>query len=232
MTSMSYVDPSRSMVVGHSTGGLGAVAATVKPPLNLVAGISFAGNNGSQYDIGKLDSVCDASDLIKAFATLGSGSRIPMLWIYAQNDHHMGPALAERYYQAFSGAGGQADFEMAPPTPGDTDGHQLYSMPNKVAVWTPYLDKFLAAKHLAVISPPLVLTLPNIPTPSGLNISSQTGFSKYLIAMPHKAFAMSSSHWGAAWLYDSTDSAVAQAMASCSKSGDACKVVNIDDHPQ
>jgi len=115
MTSMSYVDPSRSIVVGHSTGGLGAVAATVKPPLNLVAGITFAGNNGSQYDIGKLDSVCDASDLIKAFATLGSGSRIPMLWIYAQNDHRMGPALAERYYQAFSGAGGQADFEMAPP---------------------------------------------------------------------------------------------------------------------
>jgi len=232
MTSMNYVDPSRSMVVGHSTGGLGAIAATVAPPPNLVAGISFAGNNGSQYNNGKLDTVCNSGDLIKAFATLGAASRTPMLWIYAQNDHHMGSALAEQYYQAFSGAGGQADFETAPPTPTGTDGHQLYSMPDEVAVWAPYLDKFLALQHLALVAPPLAVTYPNIPAPAGLTSSGQTGFADYLTKMPHKAFAMSSSHWGSAWLYDSPDGAVNQAMVNCSKSGDSCTVVNIDDQPQ
>jgi dienelactone hydrolase len=231
ITPMAYIDPSRSMVVGHSSGGLGAVATTVNPPANLVAGINFDGVIGSQYANGKVDTVCESADVTKTFATFGASSRIPMLWIYAQNDPYMGPALAQAFYQAFSGAGGMADFEMAPATPAGTDGHMLYSMPDEVPVWTPYLDKFFAAQNLALISPPLTVTYANVPAPVGLSASGQTGFAGYLTQIPHKAFAMSSSHWGSAWLYDSTADAVKQAMANCSKGGDTCKVVNIDDQP-
>jgi dienelactone hydrolase len=227
---LSYIDPSRSIAVGHSTGGLGAVATTVNPPDTLVAGISFAGNNGSQYLNGKLDTVCDSADVIKAFATFGAGSKIPMLWIYAQNDHHMGPALAQEYYKAFSGAGGKADFEMAPATADGTDGHMLYSMADEVPVWTPYLDKFFADQHLALVSPPLTITVPDVAVPEALGPSGRTGFATYLAAMPHKAFAMSRSYWGSAWLFDSTDEAVKKAMANCKGTvADPCKIVMIDD---
>jgi len=234
MTPMAYIDPSRSIVVGHSSGGVGAVATTVNPPANLVAGINFDGVIGSQYENGKVDTVCKSADLIKAFASFGARSRIPMLWIYAQNDPYMGPTAAQQYYQAFTGAGGKADFEMAPATPAGTDGHMLYSMPDEVPVWTPYLDKFFATQKLALISPPLSVTYPVVSPPAGLSASGQTGFASYLTQMPHKAFAMSSSHWGSAWLDDSTATATQKALANCTAvtaASDPCKVVNIDDQP-
>lgn len=232
MGMLPYIDASRSIAVGHSTGGLGAVATTANPPANLVAGISFAGNNGSQYLNGKPDTVCDSGDVIKAFATFGGKSRIPMLWIYAQNDQHMGPTLAQAYYKAFTGAGGKADFEMAPATPSGTDGHMLYSMPDEVAVWTPYLDKFFAAQHLALSSPPLTIDVPKIAPPAGLSASGRVGFAAYLTQMPHKAFVASKSRWGDAWLDDSTDDAVNKAMANCKGTdADPCKTLMIDDQP-
>jgi dienelactone hydrolase len=232
MGTMSYVDSSRSIAVGHSTGGLGAVAVTVNPPPNLVASINFAGNIGSQYLNGKLDTVCDSADVIQAFATFGSASRIPMLWIYAQNDHHMGPALAQTYYQAFSAAGGKADFEMAPATAAGTDGHMLYSMPAEVSVWSAYLDKFFADQHLALISPPATIDVPKIPAPAALSASGRTGFEAYLAAIPHKAFVMSKARWGSSSLFDSTDDAVKRAMANCkSTDDDPCRTIMIDDQP-
>jgi dienelactone hydrolase len=232
METMSYVDPSRSIAVGHSTGGLGAVAVTVNPPANLVASISFAGNNGSQYLNGKLDTVCAPADVIRAFATFGSASKIPMLWIYAQNDHHMGPALAQAYYQAFSSAGGKVDFEMAPETEAGTDGHMLYSMPAEVSVWSAFVDKFFADQHLALISPPVTIDVPNMPPPAALSASGRNGFAGYLAAMPHKAFAMSTMHWGSSWLSDSTDDAVKKAMANCkSTDDDPCRTIMVDDQP-
>lgn len=229
---MPYIDASRAIAVGHSTGGVGAVALTATPPANLVAAISFSGNNGSQYSTGKLDTVCDSSALVQAFATFGKTSRVPMLWIYAENDHHMGPALAQAYDKAFTAAGGKADFHMAPATAAGTDGHQLYAMAAEVAVWTPYLDAFFADQHLALISPPLTLTVPDVAPPAGLGASGLQGFSTYLAAMPHKAFAMSKSRWGSATLSDSAAAAQTTAMKFCNgTAADPCKIVMTDDTP-
>jgi dienelactone hydrolase len=223
-----YIDPAVTMVIGHSTGGLGAVATTVKPPANLAAAINFAGNNGSQYLKGKLDTVCNSTEVVNAFATFGRSSRIPMLWIYAQNDHHMGPALAQSYFKAFTNGGGMADFEMAPPL--GEDGHGLYSMRDGAEVWTPYLDKFLADHHLAFVTPSLTISVADVAPPDGLGASGRAGFAAYLAAMPHKAFAMSSSHWASASLRDSTDMAATQAMSNCKGTdADPCKIVMIDD---
>jgi dienelactone hydrolase len=232
MGQMPYIDPSRAIAVGHSTGGLGAVALTAKPPANLAAAISFSGNNGSQYLSGKLDSVCDSADVVKAFATFGHASRIPMLWIYAENDHHMGPALAQAYDKAFTDAGGKAVFHTAPATAAGTDGHQLYSMSDEVAIWTPYLDQFLSDQHLALISPPLTVTLPDVTPPAGLTDSGRRGFANYLAALPHKSFAMSHSRWGSSTLADSIAAAQTAAMKFCvSTDTDPCKIVMIDDKP-
>jgi hypothetical protein len=155
-----------------------------------------------------------------------------MLWIYAANDYHMGPALAQAYYKAFTQAGGKAVFDMAPATAAGTDGHQLYSMPDEVAIWTPYLDQFFTAQHLALILPPLTVTVPDVTPPAGLGDSGRQGFATYLAAMPHKAFAMSHSRWGSWTLADSTDAAVAAAMKNCKGTDtDPCKIVMIDDKP-
>jgi pimeloyl-ACP methyl ester carboxylesterase len=42
------------------------------------------------------NDVCDEDALVRAFATLGRTSRIPTLWIYAQNDKFFGPELVRR----------------------------------------------------------------------------------------------------------------------------------------
>jgi dienelactone hydrolase len=84
MGHMPYIDPSRAIAIGHSTGGVGAVALTAHPPPNLVAAISFAGNNGADHSIPRplIQTFGNAADsMLKAFATFGRTSRIPMLWI-------------------------------------------------------------------------------------------------------------------------------------------------------
>ncbi len=150
-----------------------------------------------------------------------------MLWIYTENDYHMGPALARAYHKAFTDAGGKAVFYMAPAT--GTDGHHLYAMPEGVAIWTRYLDQFFTDQHLPLISPPLTITLPDVTPPAGLGDSGRQGFATYLAAMPHKAFAMSHSHWRYSTLADSTEAAVANAMKFCMGTDtDPCKIVMID----
>jgi dienelactone hydrolase len=230
MGQMPYVDPSRAIVIGHSTGGLGAVALAAALPANLVAAINFSGNIGSQYNNGKLDTVSDPGGVLKAFETFGQASRTPMLWIYPENDHHMGPTLAQAYYKTFTDAGGKAVFHMSPATATGTDAHQLYSMPDEVPIWTRYLDQFLSDQHLSVRSSPLTVTLPHVTPPAGLTASGRQAFATYLAALPHKAFAMSSSRWGWTRLADSTAAAEAAALKSC-KSADSgpCKIVMIDD---
>ena len=74
------------IAVGHSAGGFASVALSADPPPGLVAAISFAGGRGSRAD----DEVCSEDALVKAFATFGKTSRIPLLWVYAANDRFFG----------------------------------------------------------------------------------------------------------------------------------------------
>jgi dienelactone hydrolase len=103
------IDASRILSVGVSAGGFASVALTADPPPGLVAGVSFAGGRGSD----KPDDVCAADKEVAAFAAFGKASRLPMLWVYGQNDHFFGPALAQRFRDAFAGAGGKLTFIKA-----------------------------------------------------------------------------------------------------------------------
>lgn len=109
LTRRPDVDASKIVAVGVSAGGFATVALTADPPPGLVAAISFAGGRGSRGP----DQVCDEDALVDAFSTYGKQSRVPMLWVYAQNDHFFGPALARRLLDAFQGAGGRASFVAA-----------------------------------------------------------------------------------------------------------------------
>jgi len=168
------VDATRILSVGHSAGGFATVALTAAPPPALRAAISFAGASGSE----KPDSVCQADREVAAFAEFGKQSRIPMLWVYAENDHFFGPALAERFRAAFTGAGGRADFVKAAPF-GD-DGHSLFASPAGIPIWTPMVDDFLKAQNLVLrsdLSPPP--TPPQIAPSSQLSAASRSIFAQF-----------------------------------------------------
>ena len=136
------IDGRRVISVGVSAGGFASVALTAFAPPGLVAAISFAGGRGSD----KADMVCREDRLIDAFRRFGQASRVPMLWVYAANDHFFGPVLARRFFDAFAGAGGRAQF-IAAPAFGD-DGHRLFGR-RGIETWSPWVDRFLAAQGLA-----------------------------------------------------------------------------------
>ena len=75
------------IAVGVSAGGFASLALAADAPQGLAGAISFAGGRGSRAD----DDVCDEDSLVRAFATLGRTSRIPTLWVYAQNDGSSDP---------------------------------------------------------------------------------------------------------------------------------------------
>ena len=186
--------------------------------------MSFAGGRGSDSS----DMVCRDDKLIETFGALGRRSRLPMLWVYAQNDHFFGPALAQKLRAAFTAAGGKVDFVAAPPF--GSDGHHLFSTAG-IPEWTPLVDGFLKAQNLVLRPSPLPPPVPPaIPPPAGLSANGRKAFADFLISAPHKAFAMSST--GAfGWRSGrrTIEAARAAALAASAPNATDCRVIVIDD---
>lgn len=210
------------IAVGISAGGFASLALSADPPPGLAAVINFAGGRGSRAD----DDVCDEDALVHAFAVLGATSRIPTLWVYAQNDRFFGPDLARRMHAAFTGAGGRARFIDAAAF--GEDGHTLFS--RGIAIWTPMVDEFLRAHNLGrrdLLPPPAPAALP---PPPQLSEKGRAGFADYLAAGPHKAFAVSPrGAWASRTGARSTDEARAMALEGCGRHAPNCSVYAVDD---
>ena len=216
------VDASRMVAVGVSAGGFATVALTADPPHGLVAAISFAGGRGSSGP----DTVCDEPALIEAFRSYGATSRVPMLWVYADNDHFFGPKLAHQLHDAFQRAGGRASFVAVPPF-GD-DGHMLFSA-GGTGIWAPLVDAFLQREGFATAQtrpgPPALLP------PRQLTGKARGDFQTYLDGATHKAFAVTPGG-GYAWrtgrstAREASDAAIAQCEALSHAN---CQLYAIDD---
>jgi dienelactone hydrolase len=217
------IDPTRMIAVGVSAGGFATVALTADPPPGLVAAISFAGGRGSQES----DQVCGPDHLIEAFRSFGKRSRVPMLWVYAANDHFFGPAVARQFADAFKSAGGDIDFIAAPAF--GNDGHGLFS-PAGIPIWSAYVDDFLKAHNLVMRDPPMPLPPPAIAAPATFSANARKAFETYLIDAPHKAFAFSpDGHFGWKSGARTVETARAGALKFCQQSGAHCDVMFVDD---
>jgi dienelactone hydrolase len=210
------------IAVGISAGGFASIALSADPPQGLVAVINFAGGRGSRDE----DDVCDEDSLVRAFAALGKTSRIPTLWIYAENDKFFWPELAHRMHAAFTRAGGRAQFIDAAAF--GEDGHSLFS--RGIPIWTPVVDDFLRAQNLGrrdLLPPPAPAALP---PPPHLSEKGRAGFADYLAAGQHKAFAISPrGAWAARAAQRSVAEARAKALEACAKYAPDCVVYAIND---
>lgn len=220
------VDPSRMISVGVSTGGLAMVGLSADPPPGLLAAVNFAGGRGSNAP----DHVCNAEALINAFAEFGKHSKVPMLWIYAANDHYFGPQIAQAFYQAFTRAGGNAKFIAAAPF--GEDGHGLFSL-RGIPIWTSMVDDFLKSQNLVLRDSLLQVSVPAIEPPAHLSDHAREEFQTYLLAAPHKAFAASPAG-GLSMIFGqrTTQEAEKRALDACKKSApksDPCTIIMTDD---
>jgi dienelactone hydrolase len=132
--------PGKVVVVGQSGGGWGAIALSSLNPSSVRAIITFAAGRGGRVD-GKPNNNCAPDKLVDATREFGRTSRIPMLWIYSENDTYFGPELSKRMHAAFTEAGGNAEYEMLPPF--GSDGHFLIDAPEGVPIWSPLVSRFL-----------------------------------------------------------------------------------------
>jgi len=205
------VDTGTVVSAGVSTGGFAQVAFTVNPPPGLKAAISFAGGRGGD---GKLHN-CNESGIVSAFHDLGKKSRVPMLWIYAENDHWFPPELARRFDAAFRQTGGIDDFVMVPPY--SDDGHHYFA---DVSGWSPIVEGFLQQKGLLPL--PNLLPEPavaDVLPPPELSERGLAAFHNFLMYGPKKAFATNGqSSWGMAVGMFDQELADKRALDNCAKS--------------
>ncbi len=230
MSSKPTIDRSRIMSIGVSAGGFATVALTANPPPGLVAGINFAGGRGSLSS----NEVCEEDELVSAFRTYGQTSRVPMLWVYAQNDKFFGPALARKLRDAFKEGGGNVEFIAAPAF--GTDGHSLFS-PDSISAWAPYVDRFLAKLNTqpaapSAASPPARETASPKTTsvaPSHLSARGKKAFESYLAAKNNKAFAVASDgSFGWRTNRSTIEEAKREALELCEENADDCEIVSIN----
>ena len=210
LSGVAHVDASRVVSVGVSAGGFANVALTADPPPNLVAAISFAGGRGSKSP----DEVCNPYDLVRAFGEFGKSSRVPMLWVYAENDHFFGPQLAAAFHAAFTKSGGKAEFIQ--PAPFGKDGHGLFSN-GGIPLWTPLVDDFLAGQGLKLRDQLLALpTPPDVAPPGSLTGRGVDEWRNFLTLPAHRAFAVSGDgHYGYVFGRPSDKDADAKALEHC-----------------
>jgi dienelactone hydrolase len=219
------IDASRIISVGVSAGGFASTALSAENPPGLVAAINFAGGRGSPRD----DEVCSPDRLVDTFATFGKRSRVPMLWVYAENDRYFGPMISRRFHEAFTNEGGRAEFVMAPPF--DRDGHALFG--GNIPGWTPYVDAFLKKQNLVLRDTPMP-TPPRakLAPPKQLSEAGRQSFERFLDSPPHRAFAVSpKGHFGWRAGRRSVEDASKSALERCAEHDTGCAIVVVDDKP-
>lgn len=132
------VNPQRSVVVGQSFGGATSVAMAARNPAGVVATINFAGGGGGNPQT-MPQRPCRPDLLERMFANYGKTARLPMLWVYTENDQYFGPTYPREWFEAYQKAGGQGEFKQFPPH--GEDGHSLFT--RFPAVWRPVVSDFL-----------------------------------------------------------------------------------------
>jgi dienelactone hydrolase len=127
------VDRRRVLLVGHSGGGFASLALSSVPPAGLLGVINFAGGRAAR-DTAHRDQQIDA------LAAYGRTSRVPTLWIYAENDTFFPPPFARRLHGAFIAAGGRAELLLVEPF--EQEGHGLIQRPRRwAALVMPFLRR-------------------------------------------------------------------------------------------
>ena len=140
LTAEKRIIPKDIIVVGQSAGGWASIALSSVNPPEVKAIITFAAGRGGRVD-GKPNNNCAPDKLVEATGNFGRTSRIPMLWIYIENDTFFGPDLSRQMHVAYTGAGGNAEYHLMPPF--GNEGHFFIDSANAIPHWSPLASQFL-----------------------------------------------------------------------------------------
>jgi hypothetical protein len=85
--------------------------------------------------------------MIDGFAEFGKTSRVPGLWLFAENDSRYSATTIREAHKAFTQAGGQATLLLFPASL--EDGHFIYQSPE---LWRPALRNYLQSLGTASLN--------------------------------------------------------------------------------
>lgn len=138
---LPYADGSHVVLLGKSAGGFASLALAAQQPPGLRAVINFAGGRGSQPQMREKASICGEAQLLKTVAGFAATSRVPQLWIYAENDSYFRPPLVRQMAESYLAAGQSLQLVFAPPS--GAEGHQFFDRAAHIDQWLPQVRAFL-----------------------------------------------------------------------------------------
>jgi dienelactone hydrolase len=140
MTEQQVAKPDSAIVIGQSAGGWAAIALSSQNLPSVKAIITFAAGRGGRVG-GKPNNNCAPDRLVEATAAFGRTARVPMLWFYIENDTFFGPDLSKRMHEAYTAAGGNAEYHLMPPF--GNEGHFFIGSADAIPQWSPLVAQFL-----------------------------------------------------------------------------------------
>ena len=182
-------DISTVLALGISVGGATVLDLAARAPEGLKAVVNVAGGIKTFAKPGGAPAPCKAEDLIPVFAKLGERSRVPTLWLYAENDSYFAPDYVRSLHEAYIAKGGRAEFHMFEAI--GQDGHSIALTFDGMLRWLPALDRFLRDQKLRTYDPaPLAAALGSLNLPDGAHQVA----NRYDGRPTEKAFAVSQSN--------------------------------------
>lgn len=226
-----WVNPSKVILMGQSMGGFATVVAMGAKHPSVIAGINFAGGSGGD-PVNRKTNPCGYHRLADTFEKAGrsNAGNTPMLWLYSENDNYWGPGIPRKWHEAYTGAGGKAEFASFGPV--STDGHSLLS--KGMPLWRPVLDRFINTHGMALPR------ATGAPPPSGYAAIAdasklplvkqevkETGYARFLAMDLPRALAIGPK---GEWAFFSGDNVISRTLERCAQTAKtACKLYAVDD---
>jgi dienelactone hydrolase len=155
MAGQAFIEPSRVVVAGVSTGGWASLALASRNPAGVQLVINFAGGRGG-HAYGQRNIVCGRDRLIEAVSEYGRTAKVPTLWIYAANDTYFGPDIAEAMVRAWKGNGGLAELRLLPAF--GIEGHDIADDRAGQDLWgrdlESYVERYAGLRNARVSASP------------------------------------------------------------------------------
>ncbi|HUI29157.1 MAG TPA: alpha/beta fold hydrolase [Candidatus Acidoferrales bacterium] len=128
MSTAPYASNGRVVVIGQSQGGWVALAASTLGIKGVLGTVNVSGATNFRRASGfSIRSSMVEDQLDNSAAAYGKSSKVPTLWIYAENDNHL-PATVKRWFDSYKQGGGRGELVIKPAY-GD-NGHKIVGEPD------------------------------------------------------------------------------------------------------
>ncbi|KZK76691.1 Alpha/beta hydrolase family protein [Pseudovibrio sp. W64] len=133
-----FVVADHIVLVGFSAGGNSVLATAGKAPKGVRGVIAFAPGSATI----NRNELAHAELMERVFREYGSNAKLPVLWIYTENDEFYSPKLAKFFFKAYTSESDAKQELAILPLEGE-NGHDLFLRDEGPKIWGPVVAPFL-----------------------------------------------------------------------------------------